>query len=403
MAGLVLALSIVAGTSAARAMDFTLQAYADFRLVAPPKETTWLNGGLSKFRYGGGPTARFAEAVAQGDLSLDDDLDVVAVVRAEPETRSVVDALEAYATWHPAADDNGVSWAVKAGAFFPTISLENDDLGWASPYTLTPSAINTWIGEELRTIGSEATVKLHTATAGTFSVIGALYCCNDQTGVLLADRGWAMDDRATGLFERVREPDSSLRIFHAPVPGRTGEFGEIDGRVGWYAGLAWQMEGIGKLTVLRYDNRADPAAFTSRDNGWETKFWAFGGRTKIGGVLLIAQQLTGYTAIAFGPNEFPTKFQSTFLLASYDIDDAWRVSVREDVFQTRHLTATPPHPMSEDGSAFTAAVSWSGYDWLRLTGEVVAMDSRKLQYPLARFGAANAPQSQFQLSARIFY
>ena len=49
-----------------------------------------------------------------------------------------------------------VSWSVKAGAFFPTISLENDDLGWTSPYTLTPSAINSWIGEELRTIGSEA-------------------------------------------------------------------------------------------------------------------------------------------------------------------------------------------------------------------------------------------------------
>ena len=53
-----------------------------------------------------------------------------------------------------------VSWSVKAGAFFPTISLENDDLGWTSPYTLTPSAINSWIGEELRTIGSEGIAAL---------------------------------------------------------------------------------------------------------------------------------------------------------------------------------------------------------------------------------------------------
>ncbi len=48
---------------------------------------------------------------------------------------------------------------MKSGAFFPTISLENDDLGWASPYTLTPSAINSWIGDELRSIGSEATMR----------------------------------------------------------------------------------------------------------------------------------------------------------------------------------------------------------------------------------------------------
>lgn len=344
-AGLVLAMSFVAWAVPARAMDFTLQAYADFRLVAPPRETSWVNGGLSKFRYGGGPSARFAEAVAQGDLKLDDGLDVIAVVRAEPQTRSVVDALEAYAWWHPASDSN-VSWSVKAGAFFPTISLENDDLGWASPYTLTPSAINTWIGEELRTIGGEGTLKVHTDNAGTVSLIGAVFCCNDPTGILLADRGWAMDDRPTGLFERVREPDSSLRIFHAPVPGRTGEFDEIDGEAGWYGDLGWQMKNIGKLTVLRYDNRTDPASFTARDTGWETKFWAFGARTKIDRVLLIAQQLTGYTAITVRGTEFVTKFQSAFLLASYDIDEAWRVSLREDVFQTRHLTATPPHIMS---------------------------------------------------------
>ena len=55
-----------------------------------------------------------------------------------------------------------VSWSVKTGAFFPTISLENDDLGWTSPYTLTPSAINSWIGEELRTIGSEAILRYDT-------------------------------------------------------------------------------------------------------------------------------------------------------------------------------------------------------------------------------------------------
>ena len=51
---------------------------------------------------------------------------------------------------------------MKTGAFFPTISLENDDLGWTSPYTLTPSAINSWIGDELRTIGSEAILRCDT-------------------------------------------------------------------------------------------------------------------------------------------------------------------------------------------------------------------------------------------------
>ena len=121
----------------------SVSGYADFRLIAPPRETAWLNGGLSKFRYGGdGGTFRFSEAVLQGDLKLGDDLSAVAVLRGEPEQRTGIDMLEGYVSWHPLAA-GPVSWSVKAGAFFPTISLENDDLGWTSPYTLTPSAINS--------------------------------------------------------------------------------------------------------------------------------------------------------------------------------------------------------------------------------------------------------------------
>ena len=187
---------------------------------------------------------------------------------------------------------------MKAGAFFPTISLENDDIGWTSPYTLTPSAINSWIGEELRTIGSEGTLRCHTDNAGTFSVIGAMICCNDPAGILMADRGWAMDDRPTGLFERVRLPDATEKLFHIPIPARTGLFDEIDHHAGWYGGLDWQMAGIGKLSVLRYENQGDPSAEMGGTYAWETKFWSFGARTAIGDLVLIAQQLTGYTSIA---------------------------------------------------------------------------------------------------------
>src|SRR5580658_8303350 len=68
---------------------FTFSGYGDFRAIASPSETAWLNGGLSKFRYGGSDgNFRFAEAVAQGDLRLGDDLSVVALARAEPEQRT---------------------------------------------------------------------------------------------------------------------------------------------------------------------------------------------------------------------------------------------------------------------------------------------------------------------------
>ena len=377
--------------------DLTISGYADLRGVAPTSQASWLQGGLGKFRYGGKQYGG-AEGVVQAELKLGDVFHAVTVLRAEPQTPGVVDALETYLRYDDAGAHD-LSWSVKAGAFFPTISLENDDLGWASPYTLTPSAINSWIGDELRTIGSEGTLRWK-SDLGTISLIGALTCCNDEAGVLMADRGWSMDDRPMGLFERVRLPTATLAIFHAPPYGRTGMFDEIDGQVGWYLGAVWQMPGIVKLSVTRYDNQGEPEAATARDQAWRTKFWSFGARTNFGPLSLIAQQLSGYTEIENRGIENATKFQSGFLLASYDLDD-WRVSLREDLFQTRRVGAVN-NIWSEDGDATTGAISWTGQNGLRITAELIRMNSRRGEYVPAGLGLHRTDR-QFQLDARYFF
>src|SRR5688572_28247184 len=42
------------------------------------------------------------------------------------------------------------------GAFFLPTSRENIDALWETPYTITSSALNSWIGEEFRPIGVDA-------------------------------------------------------------------------------------------------------------------------------------------------------------------------------------------------------------------------------------------------------
>jgi len=377
--------------------DLTITGYADARIVAPTDQPSWLKGGLGKFRYGSGQQFG-GEAVLQATWQVNSDLTALTVLRAEPQTPSVVDALEAYLRYAPAASGN-LSWSVKAGAFFPTISLENDDLGWASPYTLTPSAINSWIGDEIRTIGSEATMRWDGGDLGTLSLMGALVCCNDEAGVLIADRGWAMNDRPFGLTERERIPDATLRIFRAPVPGTTGMFDEIDGIVGWYAGAIWQLPGIAKFTVTRYDNHGDPAIASTRDMAWRTRFWNFGARTQVGSLVLISQYMSGYTSVNPRGTLNATKFQSGFALASYDMGD-WRVSLREDLFQTRRVAAVS-NVWNEDGNATTASISWSPQEWVRVTGELIAMTSRRGEYVSAGM-LYNRNDTQFQLSTRFF-
>ena len=112
--------------------------------------------------------------------------------------------------------------------------------------------------------------------------------------------------------------------------------------------------------------------------GWDTRFWSFGARTQAGSWIFIAQHLAGYTSVVARGTLQATKFQSAFLLASYDIED-WRLSARGDVFQTRRI-GNPTSPFIEDGQAGTLAVSWTGIANLRLAGEVIVMNSRRREY-----------------------
>jgi hypothetical protein len=382
----------------ARAADFYFQGYADFRLVVPGAEVGYVDGGLGKLRFGGGqpsPNLRFAEAVGQGTLVLSDELRFVVVGRIEPKQRSGIDLLESYAAWRPHVE--GWLFSLKAGAFFPPFSLENTDLGWTSPYTLTPSALNSWIGDELRTIGVEGHVERQTSV-GKFSLTGALFCCNDPAGVLIADRGWALDDRPSGLIEEVREPDATLTLFGATPPERTPLFLEIDHRVGWYAGASWSMAGIGKAALYRYDNNADPAAFQKDYFAWRTRFWSIGWDSHLGSLSILAQGLTGDTAIAPFPGFVATtKFKTAFLLAAYDFD-AWRIAGRAEVFQTRDSAGAGL--LDEDGHAFTVASSWMPKDWLRLSAELIAVTSRRDERTIEGLSAKQS-DVQLQVGARF--
>jgi hypothetical protein len=394
-----LSLLAVAWSTAVSAVDFSLQGYADFRVVSPDNETSWIDGGLSKLRFGVSqpdPDFRFAEAVAQGTVSFTDDLRAVATVRVEPEQRTGVDALDAYLIYTPASD-GGWNWSSKAGAFFPPFSLENTDLGWTSPYTLTPSAINSWVGDELRTIGGETSVGRQTSI-GTIALTAALFCCNDPAGVLMADRGWSLDDRPTGLFEDPHLPDATLRFFGRPAPDRTPIFKEIDNRIGWYAGAHWSVPDLGTLSVYRYDNNADPSAHDDDYFAWHTRFWSAGWETHKGAFAFLAQALRGDTAIESMPAvQRQTQYQSAYALVAYDIDVDWRIAGRAETFSTHETVSSL---LSEDGHAFTASLSWMPRDWLRVTGEVIDLTSKRAEYVPTGLPTEQS-QTQFQLSTRF--
>ncbi len=102
--------------------------------------------------------------------------------------------------------------------------------GWRSPYTLSFSAINTWVGEELRTIGAEYSLDWLGRSHGhdfDFTLSAAAYGWNDTAGTVVATRGWGLHDRQSTLFGRYANDGS-------PLPQRTLFYDDLDKRAGYY-------------------------------------------------------------------------------------------------------------------------------------------------------------------------
>jgi hypothetical protein len=208
-----------------------------------------------------------------------------------------------------------------------------------------------------------------------------------------------LDDRPTGLFEAVREPDESLILLRRDAPDRTPLFVEIDNRPGWYGGGAWEIPGWGRAQFLYYDSEADPAAHDAEYSAWHTAFWSEGFRTNAGDATFLLQNIAGSTTVSFQPSShWTTAFWSTYALASYDFGD-WRFSLRGDLFGTGQSKAYW-QPFGEHGRAVTASVSWMPKDWLRLTAEFIALNAQRLEREAEGLSSEEV-DNQFQLSARV--
>ena len=142
-------------------------------------------------------------------------LDCIGLYCPEPlfQTRQSIDSIEIGDVLEviaddPAAEEDLKRFAKRAG--HEVVSLENDGVAWSPTRTLTASALNSWIGEEVRVTGLEASLELFLPTAD-LALTGAVFGGNDPCGSLLAWRGWAVGDRQTGRTDRL--PLAPLPVF----------------------------------------------------------------------------------------------------------------------------------------------------------------------------------------------
>lgn len=388
----------------AAGQTLAVEGYGDLRAVAPFGQASWLDGGLGKLRFEGesghGLDLTVPELFAEARLRPTDDLLVVADLRYEQDQKTALDTLEDYVRYRPAST-TPLRWSVRAGAFFPPVSLENTALGWTSPWTLTPSAIDSWVGEELRTIGAEGRLEWR-LEHGALEAVGAVFGWNDLAGTLLADRGWAFGDRPVGLLDHFRLPDLLARAYGEPVPYTAPFTIEIDNQPGWYGGGSWREDGLGTVAFLHYDNRTDPTSEREEQYGWHTRFSSLSLRTELGAVTLLAQALAGTTEVVPEPGiRSLTDFQAAYALLGWETGD-WTLSGRLDGFATQQHNTFPGLAWSEHGAAETLAASWYARTWLRLSAEALVIESSRAQRIAAGL-PAKATEAQLELGARFFY
>lgn len=395
---------VAAALHRAAADDYTLNGFVDGRLVQPSDQRSWMRGGLGKLRFNGGsdagPAPQIGAVAADGKAQLTSDLAILGTLRYDPDQFTPLDLLEGYVRYRPLATTSW-QWTTKLGAFFPPISLENESVAWTSPWTLTPSAINSWVGDELRTIGGETAAEWR-FDGGAVQATGSLFGWAGPVGTLLSDRGWALGDSPTGLFDKVRLPDVVAERQHENTPYVEEPFLQIGDSPGWYAGLSARADGLGKVSVLQYDNRADPAAMSRGQLGWRTRFTSLGAEIDVDELVVLAQAMNGSTEIDPTPTfRRVTKFQSAYLLIGRYFGNV-TVAGRVEFFGTRTNHTPTTANLSERGHAGTLSVSWRPIRWLRLTGEALRVES----YRPDRINAGLAPravENQFQLSARAFF
>lgn len=385
------ALAMLAATALAGGDRQELRVELDADLVAASTPLdSWTSGGLGKLRFAENEAGLKASRLSveyRGRITPT--LFATAVADYTDDASAGLGITEAYIDWRPIPTSR-TQQQIKLGAFYPPLSLENGEQGWRSPFTYSYSAIDTWLGEEIRPVGAEWSLRRRLGFAGSVEELrafAAVFYGGDPAGTLLFWRGWGLHDRQTRF-------NDELPIPPMPVWDSTGSivdyrsqsvrpFEEIDHRPGAYAGIAWRYAKRALVQLLRYDNRADERAFRDGQWGWHTEFSGLSAQVALPGRLgLLVQWLEGTTYWIVGARPdgtlSPTAvavddgFDAKYVMLTRVLLDRHRLSLRYDAFGITREEAAPAL-RSDSGRAWTLAYRYAhderlsgGIEWLAI-------------------------------------
>jgi len=403
------------------AAEYEFHGIVDFRAsVVDSLAKGYVAGGQGKFGLSDGSQLSIAQAGAQFAIKWDNGLSAHGVINTYIDDEdSAFGVTEAYFKYKMLPNELGYRFQIKAGIFYPEISLENNAYAWASKDTLNSSMINTWIGEEIRVLGSEFKVtRLGRMNNDAFdvSISASVFMNNDPAGALIAWHGWTTSSRQT-LWTESRpfpwfpalEPGNDL----AGQAKKSDPFLELDDNLGFHVRGEWRLRGKGELSFGYYDNNATPYIVANGQYGWKTRFYHLGTRWQlVKGLTLTGQYLNGDTLMQSKDRRdiVNNAYNSAFIALTLkwggkfigSKDSKHKTTIRLEDFTVTDRDNTWGDDNNENGQAITLNHSYRLNKHWFLSAEMNYIDSKRpARYYTHQL--INLVERQFQFAARYFF
>jgi hypothetical protein len=351
-----------------------LRALLDVRVVHGGPAPSWTDWGVGKLRYGGkrihpGSNAPFeretsltlAQLAIEVGATLPGDIRAQAQINFEPDIANSAEPWLIEAILRKDWGAAGKGFALQGGVMNLPFSLEHVGPAWTPEYSITPSALNSWLWEDASLAGLEGEWWHETSSGVRFGALLGTGYGTDRMARLLALRGWGMSDGISGI-----NTDVSLPNRHE----RQRIFNERDHRPAVYSMLTLSdRREIASLKVGHFDNLGDQRT----DGVWHTRFTIVGVTLHPhSSIDVLAQYLSGEAYVAAPDND--SDLSAWYTLVSWH-HDRQRFTVRYDSFRIRDVDGGPN--TSDNGDAVTVSWQWQWRLRHRIAFEHIWLDSRR--------------------------
>jgi hypothetical protein len=376
-------LLIIAASASAQTFDVT--GYIAARGINASGPRSWLEGRWGRMEDGNDRN----DAIGVAQLGIDwtpskfFDVHVSGSGRRDPEALGGTSGgfVEAYADFRLERGLDEVQ--LRAGQFFLPTSRENKDPLWASPYTIQFSALNTWIGQEVRPIGIDLQYRHTTSLGHTVTGAATAFRGNDSMGALLGWRGWSIGSRLSTYGEAIPLPPlSSLNTFFRDQRrDGTKPFGvDLDGKTGYSARVRYSVPSRGSIQYTFVDNNGD-RDFYRGEYAWRTRFHLVGAELGNPDAFTVASEyMRGSTGMGFTGGFVQADFYATYLLMSYK-HGRQRFSARYDLFNTEEDDFSLAESNDEHGRSWTLTYMLDLPKSVRVAGEFTQVTGKRTDAP----------------------